>query len=213
MELLNFQNTMITEPWLKHPIILTGQFVDLLPLEKEHFKELYSLASEKRIWEFYPNDCSKQETFERLYNEALVEREKGNRYPFVIFHKSSQKLIGSTRFMDIHPKDKNLEIGFTWLHPNYWARGINFECKLLLLTYCFETLKTIRVQLKTDSTNLRSQKAIEKIGGKFEGILRKDRIRENGTVRNTAFYSILDDEWEDAKQKIKLQLKQSLLIH
>jgi RimJ/RimL family protein N-acetyltransferase len=83
---------------------------------------------------------------------------------------------------------------------------VNLECKLLLLTYCFEVLKTRRVQIKTDENNLRSRKAIEKIGGQFEGILRKDRIKENGVSRSAAYYSIIDDEWETARQIIVNQL-------
>ena len=97
---------------------------------------------------------------------------------------------------------KKLEIGSTWLHPDYWGTEINFECKLLLLTYCFEALHTIRVQLKTDENNIRSRKAIQKIGGQFEGIFRNDMIRDNNTKRNSAYFSIIDEEWEDNKLKL-----------
>ncbi|MDP4263561.1 MAG: GNAT family protein [Bacteroidota bacterium] len=193
-------------PWINHPTILTGKTVDLIPLEKEHFKELYAAASDKKLWELIPTDCSKRENFNIAYHFALTEREKGNQYPFVIYHRPTHELIGSTRFFEIFPEDKKLEIGWTWLIANYWGTGINLECKLLLLTHCFEVLKTRRVQLKTDATNLRSRKAIEKIGGQFEGILRKDRIKENGESRNAAYYSILDEEWATVKQKIIIRL-------
>ncbi|HAT3993068.1 TPA: GNAT family N-acetyltransferase, partial [Elizabethkingia anophelis] len=112
----------------------------------------------------------------------------------------------STRLFEIYPADKKLEIGWTWITKDYWGTTINLECKLLLLTYCFETLKTNRVQLKTKDTNFRSRKAIEKIGGIFEGILRKDKIVSDGTTRNAAYYSILDDEWEQARIKIQKQI-------
>ncbi|XJR87561.1 GNAT family N-acetyltransferase [Elizabethkingia anophelis] len=134
------------------------------------------------------------------------ERTSGNQYPFVIIHKDTNKIIGSTRFFEIYPADKKLEIGWTWVTKDYWGTSINPECKLLLLTYCFETLKTNRVQLKTKDTNFRSRKAIEKIGGVFEGILRKDKIVSDGTTRNAAYYSILDEEWEQAKAKIRKQI-------
>lgn len=196
---------MIKE-WIHHPTILTGETVKLVPLEKVHFEELYTAASDKKLWEHIPTDCSKRETFDTAYNFALAEREKGNQYPFVIVHRATNEIIGSTRFFEIFPQDKKLEIGWTWIVTKYWGTEINFECKLLLLTYCFETLQTRRVQIKTDATNLRSRKAIEKIGGQFEGILRKDRIKENGVSRNAAYYSIIDDEWETAKQKIISQL-------
>ncbi|OYU95213.1 MAG: GNAT family N-acetyltransferase [Bacteroidetes bacterium B1(2017)] len=188
--------------WIKHPLSLKGQLVELIPLEKFHFEELAALAANKKIWEFLPSDCSNAEVFIKEYEEALVERERGNHYPFVIRLLETGKLIGSTRFFDIHPSHRKLEIGWTWLHPDYWGTAINFDCKLLLLTYCFETLKAIRVQLKTSDTNIRSRKAIEKIGGQFEGILRKDRIRANGSIRNSAYYSILDEEWEKVKSEI-----------
>ncbi|MDE3144378.1 MAG: GNAT family N-acetyltransferase [Bacteroidota bacterium] len=196
---------MIKE-WIHHPTILTGETVKLVPLEKVHFEELYTAASDKKLWEHIPTDCSKRETFDTAYNFALAEREKGNQYPFVIVHRTTNEIIGSTRFFEIFPLDQKLEIGWTWLVAKYWGTEMNFECKLLLLTYCFETLQTRRVQIKTDATNLRSRKAIEKIGGQFEGILRKDRIKENGVSRNAAYYSIIDDEWETAKQKIISQL-------
>ena len=104
--------------------------------------------------------------------------------------------------MDIQPKHKKLEIGTTWLHPDYWGTAVNLECKLLLLTYCFESLATVRVHLKTDEKNLRSRKAIEEIGGQFEGILRNDMLRDNNTRRNSAYYSITDVEWPDKKIKL-----------
>jgi RimJ/RimL family protein N-acetyltransferase len=115
--------------------------------------------------------------------------------------------MGSTRFHSIKPKDRNIEIGYTWLHPDYWATGINTECKLLLLTFCFETLRAIQVQFQTNEANMRSRKAIEKIGGQFEGILRKDRIRDNGVIRNSVYYSIIDEEWESVKRNLQGKIK------
>ncbi len=177
------------------------QKVDLLPLQKEHFEELYIAASDKELWQLIPTDCSDKKTFEKTYAASLIEREKGNEYPFVIYHKPTKKIIGSTRFFEIFPEHRKLEIGWTWIVKEHWGTAVNLECKLVLLTFCFETLKTIRVQLKTKDTNVRSKKAIEKIGGKFEGILRKDKIQDNGTTRNAAYFSILDDEWN--KQRLK----------
>ena len=196
----------MTTHWINHPTILTGENVALIPLEKQHLEELYLAAADQKLWELIPVDCSKRETFNTAYNFALTEREKGNQYPFVIYHQATNKIIGSTRFFEIYPLDKKLEIGWTWIVKEYWGTAINFECKLLLLNFCFDILKTRRVQIKTDATNLRSRKAIEKIGGQFEGILRKDKIKENGISRNAAYYSILDDEWDLAKEKITTQL-------
>jgi RimJ/RimL family protein N-acetyltransferase len=185
--------------------ILKGEAVDLLPLQKEHFEELYRAASDKRLWEFIPLDCSVKATFKKAYNAALTERKKGNQLPFVIYHKATDRIIGSTRLFEIFPADRKLEIGWTWIIQEYWGTEINFECKLLLLTFCFETLKAARVQLKTKDNNVRSRTAIEKLGAKFEGILRKDRVQEDGSSRNAAYFSIIDDEWPEAKKKILAQ--------
>ena len=184
---------------LQHPIILDGQTVKLISLEKEHFSELENLAKDKKIWEFYPLDGTSSEKFLSAFELALIEMKNGTQFAFVIFHKEENKIIGSTRYLDIQNKHKKLEIGWTWLHPNYWATDVNLECKLLLLTHCFEELKTSRVQLKTDENNLRSRKAIQKIGGEFEGILRNDMIKDNGIKRNSAYYSIIEEEWECKK--------------
>lgn len=150
----------MTEKWILHPTILEGTHVELIPLEKEHFEELYAAAADKDLWTLIPTDGSDKAIFYKNYNLALSERDNGNQYPFVIRHKETQKLIGSTRFFEIYPSDKKLEIGWTWITKEFWGSSVNLECKLLLLTYCFEVLKTNRVQLKTKDDNLRSRKAI-----------------------------------------------------
>lgn len=186
--------------------ILNGDTVDLLPLEKKHFGELEIIAAEKKIWEFYTIDGSEPLKLREALDTALTEMERGTQVPFVIFHKVHNKVIGSTRFLDIQLHNRKLEIGWTWLHPDYWATVVNPECKLLLLTHCFEDLDLVRVQFKTDENNLRSRNAIEKVGGKFEGVLRNDMIRDNGTKRNSAYYSIIDEEWPVVKMQLKKQV-------
>ena len=188
--------------WKESPKVMEGNVVTLLPLEAEHFDELEALATDARIWEFFPIDLSKGANARHALSLALQEREKGNQFPFVICHKKDNRLIGSTRLMDIQAIHRKLEIGWTWLHPDYWATTVNPECKLLLLSYCFERMEAQRVQLKTDENNLRSRKAIAKIGGQFEGILRHDMLRDNGTKRNSAYFSILDHEWDSVKSRL-----------
>jgi RimJ/RimL family protein N-acetyltransferase len=194
--------------WIPHPTVLEGNEIDLIPLEREHFEELFIAASDRELWKFIPTDCSQRSAFETAYNTALSEREKGNQYPFIIFHKPTKKIIGSTRLFEIHPKDRKLEIGWTWIIKDYWGTSVNFECKFLLLNFCFGNLQAIRVQLKTSEANLRSRKAIAKIGAKFEGILRKERIQDNGVPRNTVYFSIIDEEWPLAKEKIRSMLEE-----
>jgi RimJ/RimL family protein N-acetyltransferase len=188
--------------WITYPKTLTGKVVDLISLNKTHFAELETLASEKKIWEFYAYDGSNRDKFISIFNTACLEQERGTQFPFVVFHKQEKRVIGSTRFLDLQPAHKKLEIGSTWLHPDFWGTSVNLECKLLLLTYCFEMLQTLRVQFKTDEVNVRSRKAIEKIGGRFEGILRNDILRDNGTNRNSAYYSIISSEWSQQKDSL-----------
>lgn len=188
--------------WINLPSGLTGEIIDIIPLERIHFPELERIAKDKRIWEFYAFDGSDPNTLRNTLEEALIEKEKETQFPFVIVLKQTGGVIGSTRFMHIQAKNQKLEIGTTWLLPEYWGTAVNPECKLLLLTYCFETLNTLRVQLKTDEKNIRSRKAIEKIGGQFEGILRNDMVRADGTRRNSAYYSIIEEEWNEKKTKL-----------
>jgi RimJ/RimL family protein N-acetyltransferase len=188
--------------WITAPKTLIGHIVELISLERIHFQELETLARDKRIWAHYTFDGSDSTTFHRTLELALIEQQKGTQFPFIIYHKTDKRFVGSTRFMDIQPIHKKLEIGTTWLLPDYWGTVVNLECKLLLLTFSFEALQTYRVQLKTDENNIRSRKAIEKIGGRFEGILRNDMVRDNGTKRNSAYFSILAEEWPEVKVRL-----------
>ena len=198
--------------WIQHPITLDGQLVQLITLNKDHFSELEVLASDKRIWQHYVYDGTDSTRFRAVLKSALDEMLNGTQVPFVIYHKLAKKIVGSTRFMDIQALHRKLEIGSTWLHPDYWGTEVNLECKLLMLTYCFEKASASRVQLKTDENNIRSRKAIEKVGGKFEGVLRHDMLRDNGTKRNSAYYSIIDDEWKDLKVTLTDQLHKKLNV-
>lgn len=196
--------------WIHPNTILNGQLVALIPLQIKHFEELELQAKENKIWEFIPKDMSTEEKRNQVFSNAIVEKEKGNQFPFVIYHQHDKKIIGSTRLMNIEPEHMKLEIGWTWLHPDYWASAVNLECKLLLLNFCFEELKTIRVQLKTDENNIRSQKAIRKIGAQFEGVLRNDWIRDNGTIRNSVYFSIISSEWKEVNSKLLTLLNEKL---
>ena len=196
--------------WTSTSIHLEGEIVELLPLDKKHLNELEILAKDPRIWEYYACDCSRSDTFKSVYKEALIEKENGTVFPFVIYHKADNKIIGSTQYMNIQEKHRKLEIGWTWIHPTYWRTEVNLECKLLLLTHCFEEFQANRVQIKTDQKNERSKKAIEKIGGEFEGLLRNDMIRENGTMRHSLYFSIINEEWPEKKAKLKNLLLQKI---
>lgn len=193
--------------WIQFPVTLRGHSVQLLPLTEEHFDELTELAADQRIWQHYAVDMSTPEKARAAFRQALAERDRGRQYPFVVILRDSWKIIGSTRFLDLTPEHRKLEIGWTWYHPDYWGTDINPECKLLLLTYCFDVLETVRVQFKTDELNERSRAAIQKIGGKPEGILRNDMIRSNGSLRQSACFSITDKDWPESRNKLAQLLK------
>ncbi len=195
--------------WIKHPIELIGHQVKLIPMEEAHYEALFSIAKDKSIWKYSPSDCdgSDPELLRKSLDDKLIKRDSGDAYTFTIVLKEENKIIGSTMFHTINEQHKNIEIGATWFHPDYWSTGLNTECKYLMLQFCFEVLGTMRVQIKSLDTNIRSRKAIEKIGAKFEGILRKDKILWDGAIRNAAYYSIVDDEWPMVKQNLQQRLK------
>lgn len=193
-------------PWLPHPIRLQGTLVRLEPLQEAHFDALVNAAADSRIWTHLPVDGNDGEKLRRELVTAILNRTVGSHYAFTVFTQSDNRIIGSTRFFDIFEEHKKLEIGWTWYHPDVWGKGYNTECKLLLLTYAFETLGANRVQLKTRTTNLRSRAAIEKIGAIQEGILRADRIGRDGNMLDTVIYSIISSEWSATKAHLQEML-------
>jgi N-acetyltransferase len=188
--------------WIQHPVILEGARVKLVPLDNAHFAELLQVGKNEKIWEFISINGVDEQVLAQHLKSAVLKRGTGEQYPFTVIDRVKNKIIGSTFFHNIFPEHRRLEIGWTWYDPEYWRTGYNRECKLLLLTYCFESLKAGRVQLVTDANNQRSRTAILGIGATFEGILRKERIRSNGLFRNTAMYSIIDEEWPEVKARL-----------
>lgn len=181
--------------WIQHPVILEGKRVRLIPLVRDHFNCLQHIGEQPSIWEFMSMDGSDTGWLTRHLQVAVLKRATGEQYPFTVIDKLTGSIIGSTMFHNIMPEHRKLEIGCTWLEPAYWRTGYNRECKLLLLSYCFDALKTIRVQFATDDNNHRSRAAILGIGATFEGILRNERMWPDGSYRNTVMYSIVEHEW------------------
>lgn len=189
--------------WISHPLILEGERVKLVPLEEKYFDELISVSNDKKVWEFLSIDGTDKDSLRAALKSAILKRMTGEEYPFVIIDKAKNTVIGCTRYMEMEQAHKKLEIGWTWYIPAYWATGYNTECKLLLLTYAFETLNCMRVQLKTWDRNMRSRAAILKLGAQFEGILRNNILRYDGVIRNTVYFSIIDTEWPDVKSTLQ----------
>ncbi|MCE3606341.1 GNAT family N-acetyltransferase [Massilia sp. P8910] len=193
-------------PWIQANLQLQGKHIELRPLEFDTLDALFAVAQDAEIWRLTSVDYSIRENFYPNFTAALKGREARKTYPFLIYHTGSSQIIGTTRFLEICPEDRKLEIGVTWLASQYWGTGANAECKYLLLEYCFDTLKANRVQFRAKSDNMRSRRALEKIGATFEGILRKDKIEPGGNARDTAFFSILNDEWPELKPTLAARL-------
>lgn len=183
------------------PVTLTGKFVRLEPMTEAHIPALAEIGVGQDFWHFMLYGDMKTEADMRQWVGDILSRQGD--VPFVAVQLSSGRVAGATRYLNVMPKDRGLEIGGTWYGFDFQRTVVNSECKYLLLKHAFETLGAIRVQLKTDSRNVRSQKAIERIGGVKEGVLRNHMILPDGTIRHSVFYSILDSEWEGAKSRLE----------
>jgi RimJ/RimL family protein N-acetyltransferase len=197
----------MTTPWIS-PVTLQGKHARLEPLSEAHIPGLTAIGAGQVFWDFmlYGN-ITTEDDMRNWVRDILSRAEKGTDLPFAVIHLESGRVAGATRYLNIVPKDRGLEIGGTWYGTEFQRTAVNTECKYLLLTHAFETLKCIRVQLKTDLRNTRSQKAIERIGAKKEGVLRNHMILTDGRYRDSVFYSIIDSEWEAVKQKLEEMLE------
>jgi RimJ/RimL family protein N-acetyltransferase len=190
------------------PIVLTGKHVRLEALTEAHVAGLAEIGIGHDFWKFMVYGDMNTEADMRGWVLDLLGRQKaGTDLPFVAIHLASGKIAGATRYLNIMPKDRGLEVGGTWYGLDFQRTPVNTECKYLLFRHAFEELKCIRLQLKTDSLNTRSQAAIERIGAKREGILRNHMILPDGRYRDSVFYSILDTEWADVKKKLEEMMK------
>ncbi|BFT75067.1 GNAT family N-acetyltransferase [Paenibacillus sp. P36] len=184
------------------PITLEGTQVTLLPMQESHISALVEAASDPAIFA-YMTPLLQPSAVEQFVRQALDEQKAGLGIPFSVYDKHSDSFVGSTRLFDYSAANRHVEIGHTWYNPRVWRTRINTECKYLLLRHCFETLDLLRVQLKTDLRNERSQAAIARIGAQKEGTLRQHRVLHDGYVRDTVMFSIIDREWVDAKQRLE----------
>ncbi|RYY68551.1 MAG: N-acetyltransferase [Chitinophagaceae bacterium] len=163
-------------------IVLENDRARLEPLDEKHYDALFEIARQKEIWEFTSSKVRSENDFRRYFDDALAERKNKLSYPFAIFDKQENKYGGCTRFGNISLPNKRVEIGWTWYHPQLQRTGLNRNCKFLLLSFGFETLDLNRIELKTSSLNLKSQRAMEQIGAVKEGVLRSHMINEDGTL-------------------------------
>jgi RimJ/RimL family protein N-acetyltransferase len=189
------------------PIRLTGTRAELVPLEVEHIEALYEAGRDPQVFRYFRNRMISVDDMRTYMMEALANQEKWTDLPWVIVDREQNKIVGSTRLFDVQLGNRNGEIGHTWLNPSVWRTRINTECKYMILRHCFETLNFIRVQLKTDLRNVRSQEAIARLGAVREGIWRNHVIMHDGYIRSSVLFSILAEEWPGVKQRMEKFLK------
>jgi RimJ/RimL family protein N-acetyltransferase len=174
----------------------------LEPIRREHAELFWQVAKDGReeIFRWFPYSMNTRDDFERVVDTAIKEQERGESVVFATVEHASGRTIGSTRFMNIDRMNRRVEIGSTWIAPAWQRTAVNTEAKYLMLRHAFEVWKCIRVELKTDAMNQKSRNAILRIGAKEEGTLRRHLITWTGRVRDTGYFSVLDNEWRGVKR-------------
>ncbi|HEY5052881.1 MAG TPA: GNAT family protein [Solirubrobacterales bacterium] len=188
---------------------LEGSIVTLEPLVAEHADELWQAAQDPVIWEWLAHIGSSREYFDRWFEMARAATEEKREGVFATRDRGSDEIVGSTSYMSVRPADHVVEIGSTWLNPSAWGSGANIEAQLLMLAHAFDTLGCLRVEFKTDSRNTRSRAALAAIPAQFEGVMRKYKITPDVGVRDSAYYSVIDEEWPQVRANLERRLAQS----
>jgi RimJ/RimL family protein N-acetyltransferase len=191
------------------PVTLEGHGVRLEPLDRTHHDGLVLAAGDGRLWELWFTSVPEPEQAHAYISGALAGQEAGTMLPWVVRELKSGAIVGSTRYHDIVAAAHRVEIGYTWYARRVQRTHVNTACKVLLLGHAFETLKCKVVGLRTDNFNFASQRAIEALGAKKDGVIRHHWPRRDGTVRDTVMYSVLAAEWPDVKRHLETRLKKN----
>ena len=193
------------ESWPReHPKVLEGGSIRLEPLAERHAEDLFEVGREPSIWTYMPRGpLESVESTRAMIRSVLEASRDGSAWPFATVDLRTGRAIGSTRYFDIRPEHRGLEIGWTWLGVAYQRTAANTECKRLLLAHAFEDLGALRVQLKTDARNVRSQRAIERIGAVREGVLRAHMVMPDGYVRDSVMYSVTAADWPAVRARLE----------
>ena len=188
------------------PQALEGHGVRLEPLSREHESGLKAAAQDGRLWELFFTSVPEQEQTGKYIEDALKGQERGEMLPWAVRDLKSGDIVGSTRYHDILPASDRVEIGYTWYAARCQRTHVNTACKLLLLAHAFEQVRCKVVGLRTDNFNFRSQRAIEALGAKKDGVIRHHQPRRDGSIRDTVMYSVLEAEWPGVKKHLALRL-------
>jgi len=188
------------------PVTLEGRVVRLEPLAESHYSGLCEVGLDPELWTWTNVGVATAEEMAEYIRNALAAQAAGTALTFATILRESGRPIGGTRFMNIEPAHRKVEVGFTWIGRPWQRTAVNAEAKYLMLRHAFEVWNCLRVELKTDALNRKSREAIQRIGAAEEGVLRKHMITASGRVRDTVYYSILDTEWPRVKADLEKRL-------
>ena len=193
-------------------ITLESESIILSALSVEHRDGLINAASDGKLWQLWYTNVPSADNVSDYIATALKQKNEGCSLPFVVFHKPTNKIIGSTRYCNIDSINRRLEIGYTWYAKSYQRSSVNTECKMQLLSYAFEKLNCIAVEFRTHWHNQPSRAAIARLGAKQDGVLRNHKIHGDGSLRDTVVFSILNTEWPAVKKNLIYKLKSLQLL-
>lgn len=191
------------------PVTLTGVHVRLLPLSLDHLDGLCAVGLDEELWKWVPTRVLDRQAMQAYLELALDEQRRGVSIPFTTTLQDSGQIVGCTRYANISAADGRLEIGWTWIGKPWQRSAVNTEAKYLMLRHAFEVLRCTRVELKTDGLNEKSRAAILRIGAKQDGILRRHTMTYSGRIRDTVYFSVLDDEWPTVKSGLEAKLSRN----
>jgi N-acetyltransferase len=191
--------------WVE-PVTLEGTYVRLEPLSLAHVAGLTDVGLDAEIWRWMPVAVQTSGEMRTVVEQALAGAADGSQVPFATIDRTSERVAGSTRYLNIDGPNRRLEIGFTWLSPRWQRSALNTEAKLLLMRHAFDALGALRVEFKTDSLNERSRAALLGIGATEEGTLRNHMVTYTGRRRHPVYYSVIEEEWPRVRQHLEARL-------
>jgi N-acetyltransferase len=191
------------------PATLEGHGVRLEPLKREHQQDLVEAAKDGELWQLFFTSVPEPQGTAKYIEDALQGQARGEMLPWAVRDLKSGAIVGSTRYHDIIPAADRVEVGYTWYAARMQRSHVNTACKLLLFEFAFDKVKCQVVGLRTDNFNLRSQRAIEALGAKKDGVIRHHWPRRDGTIRDTVMYSVLAHEWPDVRRHLEFRLQRN----